>query len=159
MPAGNLETQLSIVVTEMLIWSGSILPQVIQFNSIQFPNILVSIVPFNSSQFQAKLNYWEPWPVLSYGPMADVVESGWRLLPDWSNLDPHTYGYVKLLQTSSLPLDVRFMSKRFQNFTADQSRPNLYTTKIRKPSHWSWLCRRPRNITTFIQLNSTKCCS
>ena len=48
MPAGNLETQLSIVVTEMLIWSGSILPQVIQFNSIQFPNILVSIVPFNS---------------------------------------------------------------------------------------------------------------
>ena len=44
MPAGNLETQLSI------------LPQVIQFNSIQFPNILVSIVQFNS-KLQIELNW------------------------------------------------------------------------------------------------------
>ena len=34
---------------------GSILLQVIQFNSIQFPNILVSIVQFNS-KLQIELN-------------------------------------------------------------------------------------------------------
>jgi len=152
MPAGNLETQLSIVVTEMLIWSGSILPQVIQFNSIQFPNILVSIVPFNS-----RLN----WIIESPGRFYPT--GLWRML-----LSPAEGCYLIGRIWTHTPTVIsnffamfygRFMSKRFQNFTADQSRPNLYTTKIRKPSHWSWLCRRPRNITTFIQLNSSKCCS
>ena len=54
-------------VIEMLIWSGrgggSILLQVIQFNSIQFPNMLVSIVQFNS-KLQIALNWIIESPAL-----------------------------------------------------------------------------------------------